>query len=115
MAERSKDVGEELGPSTDAPDNTVTISKNTRVEENRQREPSRNFASRARKLPSSSEAQDSNRYVTIQRGGATTPASVFEDDSINQVLLDQEQDHEDHVHDLVHDHHPEIHFRHLKP
>ena len=30
-----------------------------------------------------------------------------------QVLLDQ--DHEDHVHDLVHDHHPEIHFRHLKP
>ena len=30
MAERSKDVGEELGPSTDAPDNTVTISKNTR-------------------------------------------------------------------------------------
>ena len=30
MAERSKDGGEELGPSTDAPDNTVTISKNTR-------------------------------------------------------------------------------------
>ena len=25
------------------------------------------------------------RYVTIQRGGAPTPASVFEDDSINQV------------------------------
>ena len=25
------------------------------------------------------------RYVTIQRGGATTPASVFEDDSSNQV------------------------------
>ena len=30
MAERSKDVGDETGPSTDAPDNTVTISKNTR-------------------------------------------------------------------------------------
>ena len=37
---------------------------NYRVEENRQRESSRNFASRARKLPISSEvSQDSNRLV----------------------------------------------------
>ena len=35
-----------------------------------------------------------------------------------QVLLDstnEDQAHEDHVHDLVHDHHPQIHFRHLQP
>ena len=48
--------------------NIVTIKlifvMNFRVEENRQRESSRNFVSRARKLPISSEvSQDSNRLV----------------------------------------------------
>ena len=48
----------------------------------------------------------------------------LEDSSTNspfQVLLDGSDDlevdeeHEDHVHELVHEHHPEIHFRHLQP
>ena len=35
-------------------------------------------------------------------------------DNIDADLMGDE-DHDDHVHDLVHDHHPEIHFRHLNP
>jgi len=91
MAERAKEIKLEEEGFTDAP-NTVTISKNTRVEENRQRE--RNLASRARKLPTSSEvSRDSSRYVTIQRGEETTEASLFTpDDSLNQRLEEEEGD-----------------------
>merc|ERR1719367_1122872 len=90
MAERAKEIKLEEEGVTDAP-NTVTISKNTRVEENRQRESSRNFASRARKLPISSEvSQDSNRYVTLQRGNAVTEPTFAEDDSINQSSEEEE-------------------------
>ena len=33
----------------------------------------------------------------------------------NDANLMDDEDHDDHVHDLVHEHHPEIHFRHLNP
>jgi len=85
MAERAKEVQFEEAEGVTSVPNAVTISKNTRVEENRQREPSRNFVSRARKLPASNEvSQDSNRYVTIQRGGEPTEPTFSEADTSNQ-------------------------------
>merc|ERR1719189_1058869 len=85
MAERAKEVQFEETEGVTSVPNAVTISKNTRVEENRQREPSRNFVSRARKLPTSNEvSQDSNRYVTIQRGGEPTEPTFSEADTSNQ-------------------------------
>jgi len=96
MAERGKDREEEE-PSTIAPLSTVTISRNTRIKEARQREPVKSFVGR-RKLSSQPSkqnvdaSQDSNRYVTIQRGGATTPTPNFIDDSINQSSEGEEED-----------------------
>jgi len=89
MAERGKDREEEE-PSTIAPLSTVTISRNTRIQEARQRESVKSFVGRQRKLPTQPHkqrnevSQDSNRYVTIQRAGGTTPTPDFIDNSINQ-------------------------------
>merc|ERR1719477_362999 len=123
MAERG-DHREEEEPSTIAPLSTVTISRNTRIKDASQRERVKSFVGRQRKLPSKANknkngvSPGSNRYVTIQRDSGTTPTPDTIDDSINQVLIDDNEnldESDDHVHDLVHEHHPEIHFRHLKP
>merc|ERR1711892_646150 len=51
----------------------------------------------------------------------TSENEVLPTQSPFQVLIDanesndESDDHDDHVHDIVHEHHPEIHFRHLKP
>jgi len=85
MAERG-DHREEEEPSTIAPLSTVTISRNTRIKDASQRERSKSFVGRQRKLPSKSNkvSPGSNRYVTIQRDSGTTPTPDIIDDSINQ-------------------------------
>merc|ERR1711874_617097 len=89
MAERGEHREEEE-PSTIAPLSTVTISRNTRIKEARQRESVKSFVGRQRKAPVKANknrnevSQGSNRYVTIQRGGGTTPTPDIIDDSINQ-------------------------------
>ena len=48
----------------------------------------------------------------------TSENEVLPTQSPFQVLIDDNEnldESDDHVHDLVHEHHPEIHFRHLKP
>jgi len=43
-----------------------------------------------------------------------SPFQVLIDDN-NKQVMPEEDEHDTHVHDFVQDHHPEIHFRHLKP
>jgi hypothetical protein len=71
MAERGEHREEEE-PSTIAPLSTVTISRNTRIKEARQRESVKSFVGRQRKLPTQATkqrnevSQDSNRYYWDQ-------------------------------------------------
>ena len=61
---------------------------------------------------------DGQDIVDIVHDGPTltTNGVIPSTHSPFQVLLDStNEDHEDHVHDLVHEHHPQIHLRHLQP
>ena len=53
----------------------------------------------------------------LENSSTDSPFQVLlegSNDNIDADLMGDE-DHDDHVHDLVHEHHPEIHFRHLNP